>query len=130
MVRVIASSAAYAALLTLPSVAIAQDSVGGGITILSGVFGKLGSSRQVDMTARLQQFCGQEGTHCDVFCSETSFGRYKISRKAICRVVYRCPDGSTRSAEAAREEPILMRCPALDDVEADNTEPALVPIGR
>ncbi len=130
MFRAVILVAACAALLALPDALLAQDSAGGGITILSGNFGKLGSRHQLDMTARLQQLCGDEGSHCDVFCSETSFGRYKLSRKAICRVVYRCPDGSTRSAEAAREEPILMRCPVAEQAEAEDNDPALVPIQR
>ena len=82
-----------------------------GIQIVTGVFGKLGRERKLDIAVRLQQLCGTASKSCHVFCSETSFGRYSLGRPAICRVTYRCGAGFVRSVEAAREEPILMRCP-------------------
>ena len=87
-----------------------------GIQIVTGVFGKLRRERKLDITVRLQQLCGTASRSCHVFCSETSFGRYSLGRPAICRVTYRCGAGFVRSVEAAREEPILMRCP--EPVEA------------
>lgn len=82
-----------------------------GIQIVDGVFGKLGRERKLDIVARLQQLCGTTSTSCQVFCSETSFGRYRLGKHPICRVTYRCGASLIRSVEAAREEPILMRCP-------------------
>ena len=82
-----------------------------GIQIVAGVFGKLGRERKLDITVRLQQLCGTASKSCHVFCSETSFGRYHLGSRPICRVTYRCGAGFVRSVEAAREEPILMRCP-------------------
>ena len=87
-----------------------------GIQIVTGVFGKLGRERKLDITVRLQQLCGAASKSCHVFCSETSFGRYRLGKHPICRVTYRCGAGFVRSVEAAREEPILMRCP--EPVEA------------
>jgi hypothetical protein len=86
------------------------------LEILSATFGTLGRSRKLDIAARLQQLCTDEAQSCQIFCSETSFGRYRIGSQAICRVAYRCEsDGGVRSVEAAREEPILMSCPKRDD---------------
>ena len=87
-----------------------------GIQIVTGVFGKLGRERKLDITVRLQQLCGAASKSCNVFCSETSFGRYSLGKHPICRVTYRCGAGFVRSVEAAREEPILMRCPEPVDV--------------
>jgi len=83
---------------------------GGGVVVLEGRFGTLGSRSFLDITARLRELCANGSERCDVFCSETSFGRYALGRRPICRVLYRCPDLSTRSAEAAREEIIFIRC--------------------
>jgi len=83
-----------------------------GIRIVSASFGTLGDKRKLDIVARLQELCGKGAQSCHVFCSETSFGRYNLGRKPICRVIYRCGEESVRSVEAAKEEPILMRCPS------------------
>jgi hypothetical protein len=82
----------------------------GGVVILEGRFGTLGAKSYLDITARLRELCISGSERCDVFCSETSFGRYALGRQPICRVLYRCPDLSTRSAEAGREELIFLRC--------------------
>lgn len=82
-----------------------------GIQIVTGVFGRLGRERKLDIMVRLQQLCGTASRSCQVFCSETSFGRYSLGRRPICRVTYRRGPGFVRSVEAAREEPILMKCP-------------------
>ena len=81
-----------------------------GIKVLTAQFGTLGGNQKLDISARLQQLCGAGSVSCSVFCSETSFGLSRLGRRPICRVAYRCPDASTRSVEAAKEEPILMRC--------------------
>ncbi len=103
-----------------------------GLVILAGEFGTLGAKRKLDIVARLQHYCGTGADSCNVFCSETSFGLYRVGRKAICRVIYRCPDASTRSVEAAREEPILISCrreadeepsAGFDIVKAENLQP-------
>lgn len=91
-----------------------------GIIILKGQFGTLGSKRKLDIAAPLQRLCGTGSERCDVFCSETSFGLFRLGRKAICRVTYRCFDGSVKSSEAAREEPIMLRC---GDETADAASP-------
>ena len=82
-----------------------------GIQIVTGVFGRLGRERKLDIMVRLQQLCGTASRLCQVFCSETSFGRYSLGKRPICRVTYRCGPGFVRSVEAAREEPILMKRP-------------------
>ena len=82
-----------------------------GIRIITGSFGTLGSARKLDIAAPLQSLCGQEAQSCRVFCSETSFGRYNLGRRPICRVTYRCGATLVRSVEAMREEPLLMKCP-------------------
>lgn len=94
-----------------PTVAAVVAQQGQGLVVLTGEFGTLGVKRKLDIVQRLQQLCGTEGQSCDVFCSETSFGRYRLGRRPICRVTYRCPGGVTKATEAAREEPILLRCP-------------------
>ena len=81
------------------------------IQIVTGVFGRLGRERKLDIMVRLQQLCGTASRSCQVFCSETSFGRYSLGKRPICRVTYRCGPGFVRSVEAAREEPILMKRP-------------------
>jgi hypothetical protein len=92
-----------------------------GIVVLSASYGHPGSARRVDIAARLQDLCGTTGTSCDIWCSQTTFGGRDLGRHALCRAIYRCPDGATRSTEAGREEPILMRCPLPD---GDDTGPA------
>ena len=105
----------------LNDVAFAGGSTG--IAILSGSYGKPGSAHRLDIADRLQTLCGADGTTCDVWCSQTSFGGRDLGRHALCRVIYRCPDESTRSTEASGEEPILMRCPA-PDAEDRSSAPA------
>jgi hypothetical protein len=88
-----------------------NDSPAQSIRIFSGVFGSLGKAAKLDIAATLQKLCGGDAQSCQVFCSETSFGRCALGRRPICRVTYRCGAAMTRSVEAAREEPIVMRCP-------------------
>ncbi len=92
-----------------------------GIRIITGSFGTLGNRRTLDIVARLQSLCGLEAQSCRVFCSETSFGRYDLGRRPICRVTYRCGPSLVRSVEAMQEEPLLMKCPD------PNAEPATAP---
>ena len=99
----------------------ARDSVlaatsGNGIIIISGSFGSLGQQRKLDISRRLAEVCGAGSVSCQLFCSETSFGRYNLGRAPICRVTYRCGSNQVRSVEAMREEPLLLRCP---DAEAE-----------
>ena len=98
-----------------------------GLTILSGQFGTLGAKRKLDIAQRLQQLCGTGGASCSVFCSETSFGRYRLGSRPICRVIYRCPDATTRSVEAASEEPILLRCEEAQPEAAEQPTQELKP---
>jgi hypothetical protein len=81
------------------------------IRIVTGSFGTLGTRRTLDIAAQLQTLCGPDAQSCRVFCSETSFGRYDLGRRPICRVTYRCGPSLVRSVEAMREEPLLMKCP-------------------
>ncbi len=80
------------------------------IVVLSASFGTLNSSQSLDVAAALRALCAGAGEQCDVPCSETTFGRYDLGKRPICRVIWRCPDGNVRSSEAMREETILMRC--------------------
>lgn len=100
------------ALLAIAALAspIAAAGQASGIHIVAGEFGTLGAKRKLDIVARLQTLCGTDGDSCSVFCSETSFGRYWLGYRPICRVIYRCPDATTKSVEAAREEPIILSC--------------------
>jgi hypothetical protein len=93
------------------SMPTARPAAGSGIQIVTGSFGTLGTRRSLDIVARLQSLCGSEAQSCRVFCSETSFGRYNLGRKPICRVTYRCGPTLVRSVEAMREEPLLLKCP-------------------
>lgn len=117
--------------LLLPTALVAQTQVvpmaGAPIEVLSGTFGKLGKTRKLDIAARLREVCAGADARCDVFCSETSFGRYRVGTKPICRVSFRCPDGTVRSVEAAKEELILMRCPEVPAAEPAVDE--LAPLG-
>lgn len=114
---------ALAFLLLLGAPAAAQhfrgDAGYGAIQILAGTFGSLGVDRKLDITQRTQQLCGNGAHSCEVFCSETTYGRYALGHAPICRLTYRCGPTTIRSVEAAREEPILMRCP-----EAEPAAPA------
>lgn len=96
-----------------------------GIEVITASYGTLGRERKLDIAVRLQALCGPDSLSCQVFCSETSFGRYKLGKHPICRVTYSCEAGLVRSVEAEREEPILMRCP--ETAEAYFTPPA--PVG-
>jgi hypothetical protein len=125
MIRVIWMSAITTLIFNPASGATVQPTAG--ISILSASFGTLGRKRKLDIAARLDDLCGRRSQSCDVFCSETSFGRYNLGSHPICRVVYRCPDGHTRSAEAAREEPIMLRCQQIALDEAP-TPPAITPV--
>ena len=89
-----------------------------GIVVLSGVFGQPGARGPIDIAARLQDLCGGTGASCDIWCAQSTFGGRDPGRHGLCRVIYRCPDGATRSTEAGRDEPILMRCPVDGDRDA------------
>ena len=100
------------------------------VMVIKGDFGALGRARKLDITKSMQEYCNGSGESCSVFCSETSFGQWRLGRRPICRVIYRCPDGNTRSAEAAREELIMLRCdsdpgeaPPLDTIEPPRYQP-------
>ncbi len=95
------------------------------ITVLSGSFGTLNSAHSLDVADALRALCAGADEQCDVPCSETTFGRYQLGKRPICRVIWRCPDGNVHSGEAAREDTILMRClrassqrlePAVDEL--------------
>ena len=96
-----------------------------GIRVVTGSFGTLGTSRTLDIAAQLQNLCGPDAQSCRVFCSETSFGRYNLGRRPICRVTYRCGPSLVRSVEAMREEPLLMKCP--DPIAEPTTAPSPPP---
>jgi hypothetical protein len=81
------------------------------IQIVAGMYGRPGARHVLDIAERLQDLCGSGAERCSVFCSDSSFGRYALGRKPICRVTYRCGADYVRSVEAWREEPILLRCP-------------------
>ena len=105
---VLAFAAAFAASSAVVSAQITAEQ----ITIVAGTFGRTGHGPLFDIAPPLRQLCGNASERCDVFCSGTSFGHYMLSRKAVCRVAFRCPDGSLRSVEAAKEELLMIRCQA------------------
>ena len=117
---------ALAIALMLPSAVHAEAPIAP-IDVLTGTFGKLSKSRKLDIAERLRSICAGADQRCDVFCSETSFGRYRVGTHPICRVAYRCPDGTVRAAEAAKEELILMRCPV--DLLPEPAVDELAPLG-
>lgn len=86
-----------------------------GLEIISASFGALGRDKTLDIAAKLRSLCGPDTQSCQIFCSETTFGRYSLGRRPICRVTYRCSPQVVRSLEAPREEPILLQCPAIAD---------------
>ncbi len=100
--------------LLLGSNGVASAASPEGIYILSGIYGRGGHIQNVDVTRRLQELCGTGGSSCGIWCAQSSFGGRDYGRHTQCRVIYRCPDATTRSAEASRDEPILMRCRASD----------------
>jgi len=113
----------YIFLAGLSILAMAQPSFAGAIVnphieIVSAFYGKPGAARVVDITEKLRDLCGPGAQSCSVFCSDSSFGRYKLGHKPICRVTYRCGVDYIRSVEAWREEPVLMRCPERHDEQA------------
>jgi len=100
------------------------------IVVLSGNFGRIGGKHRLDIVTPLQSLCAGTTNRCDVYCSETSFGRVALGRKPVCRVTWRCPDGDVRSTEAAKEEPILIRCsssarrePLVDELPVQTYSP-------
>ncbi|NKJ02983.1 hypothetical protein [Novosphingobium sp. SG707] len=114
-------------LLAGAAIATASTSVNAapftGIYVLTASSGKIGGHQHFDITSRLQDLCGNQGNTCDIWCSQTTFGGRELGRHSVCRAIYRCPDGATRSTEAGREEPILMRCLAS---EADDRQASAV----
>jgi len=108
------------------------------IEILAASFGRPGNVHGLDIAPQLGELCAGAQERCDVFCSPTSFGRHApgsrpFARRAVCRATWRCPDGNVHSVEAAKEEPILMRCirakvvePAVDELPP----PTYTPPGR
>ena len=119
-------SGVLAIALLLPTALVAQAPAAP-IEVLSGTFGKLGKTRKLDIVAKLREVCTGADERCEVFCSETSFGRWRVGTKPICRVAYRCPDGTVRSTEAAKEELILLRCPY--EVQPEPAVDELPPLG-
>lgn len=94
------------------------------IQIVAGMYGMPGRKHVLDIAARLQDLCGTGAQRCSVFCSDSSFGRYNVGYKPICRVTYRCGKEDVRAVEAWREEPILMRCPERQDEQVQPLPPA------
>lgn len=91
--------------------AFADAAVNPHIQIVAAMYGKPGAKHVLDIAEKLQDLCGPGAERCSVFCSDSTFGRYNLGRKPICRVTYRCGADFVRSIEAWREEPILLRCP-------------------
>lgn len=91
------------------------------ITIISAIYGDPAKRRVVDISLRSQELCGRRALSCQIFCSDTSFGRSRVGRRAVCRVTYRCGASAVRSVEAAREELVLMRC--ADDADTGLLDP-------
>ena len=94
---------------------LAETSSSPHIEIVAGMYGKPGAKHVLDITEKLQDLCGPGATHCSVFCSDSSYGRYNLELKPICRVTYRCGADYVHSVEAWREEPTVMRCPEHRD---------------
>lgn len=116
-------AAAFVMLTAATPTGIAEGQISQGVKVLSAEFGTLGRSVKQDIASKLQELCGSGGASCAVFCSETTFGLYALGHRPLCRVTYRCPDRSTRSVEAAREELILLRCGS----ETPDTNDGVVP---
>ena len=126
MIRKIATALTVlscSAVATAPAAGQAAE----GIRVLAGQFGTLGDKRKLDIVAPLQALCGSSSMSCSAFCSETSFGRYRVGRKAICRVTYSCPDASVQATEAAKEEVIALRCEEEDGGQDAAARPAAEP---
>jgi hypothetical protein len=126
--RIISNLFVFFAATTL----IASNAVAHGVpmTVMRADFGTLSVKHRLDITQLIQDFCDCGGSNCTVFCSATSFGGRQAGSNAICRVIYRRPNGDTRSAEAALEEMIMLRCPAapasaalLDTIEPPHYQP-------
>jgi hypothetical protein len=112
---------------------LAAQAIEASIDVLSGSFGRPGAKRKLDIAEPLRTFCASATARCDVYCSATSFGHYKLDRHPICRVTWRCPDGNVHSTEAAKEEQILLRCvrPEGGEPAPDNPTPTTyTPPGR
>jgi len=90
------------------------------IEIVAGMYGMPGKAHVLDITAKLQDLCGAGAERCSVFCSDSSFGRYSLGPKPICRVTYRCGADYVHSVEALREEPLIMRCPQRRDLRGED----------
>lgn len=122
----------YLVLGTLAALALATDAraqadAAPGIEVLQGSFGAIGKARKVDLVAPLRALCAGSATRCETFCSETSFGRWRLGSKPICRVTYRCPDGDVRATEAAAEELLRLDCPPPALPEVAEAAPAPIP---
>ena len=103
---------AFAVSFAASSAPVAAQTAAEQITIVAATFGRTGHGPLLDIAPTLRTLCGNASDRCDVFCSETSFGRYALRSRPVCRVAFRCPDGSLRSVEAAKEELIMIRCRA------------------
>jgi len=128
MLRLFGFLVSVGAIVVPQSLSAAQSIVsplyrtGDSIRVVTGSFGTLGTNRTLDIAAQLQNLCGPAAQSCRIFCSETSFGRYDLGRRPICRVTYRCGSSLVRSVEAMREEPLLMKCP--DPIAETTTAPS------
>ena len=87
----------------------------GTVQVMSARYGGRNDVSPRDFTAGLQQSCGESSTYCEVFCSEPYIGRAlrgHYLRHPLCRVVYRCGSQTTQTAEARKNETIVLSCRA------------------
>ena len=97
-------------LVTLASVSVAAiPSADTAIFPLTATFGTPGR-RTLDVRERVALLCGGSAQSCQIFCAQTTFGGRHQDRYALCRVTYRCGATLVRIAEAARDEPLSLRC--------------------
>ena len=88
----------------------------GAIKIVTATYGARDSATQKDFTAKLQDLCGDEAKSCESFCSKAVVGEAKngfhipFIAAPICRVVYRCANELTRTAEAQTGDILFLNC--------------------
>lgn len=87
------------------------------LRIVSAYYGKPGASHPFDFSLRLQQTCGDRSTTCESFCSKAQIGgprsgllKMPFHAAPVCRVVYRCGQETTLTAESEDGETLTLSC--------------------
>lgn len=94
---------------------LAQAAVETQLRIVSASYGRPSATHTQDFSERLQQICGDHAVVCQSFCSKSLAGsgsglHIPFTGHPVCRVIYRCGDGSVEASETDDGEIIALSC--------------------